>query len=68
MSAPLTRYEAEDLLYREALLIDTQRFAEWLELFTSEVEFWMPAWLTNCPNTPRLVVPVWICGPAWMHL
>ena len=44
MSAPLTRYEAEDLLYREALLIDTQRFAEWLELFTSEVEFWMPAW------------------------
>ena len=44
MSAPLTRSEAEDLLYREALLIDTQRFAEWLELFTPDVEFWMPAW------------------------
>ncbi|MEI6643976.1 MAG: aromatic-ring-hydroxylating dioxygenase subunit beta [Novosphingobium sp.] len=44
MSAPLTRAEAEDLLYREALLIDTQRFAEWLELFTPDVEFWMPAW------------------------
>lgn len=44
MSAPLTRADAEDLLYREALLIDTQRFAEWLELFTPDVEFWMPAW------------------------
>jgi benzoate/toluate 1,2-dioxygenase beta subunit len=44
VSAPLTRTAAEDLLYREALLIDTQRFAEWLELFTPEVEFWMPAW------------------------
>lgn len=44
MSNPLTRAEAEDLLFREALLIDTQRFAEWLELFTPDVEFWMPAW------------------------
>ena len=44
MSAPLTRTAAENLLYREALLIDTQRFAEWLELFTPDVEFWMPAW------------------------
>ena len=44
MSAPLTRAEAEELLYREALLIDTQRFAEWLDLFTPDVEFWMPAW------------------------
>jgi len=44
MSALLTRAEAEELLYREALLIDTSRFAEWLELFTPDVEFWMPAW------------------------
>jgi benzoate/toluate 1,2-dioxygenase subunit beta len=36
--------EAEELLYREALLIDTGRFAEWLELFTPDAEFWMPAW------------------------
>lgn len=40
----MTRAEAEDLLYREALLIDTGRFAEWLDLFTPDVEFWMPAW------------------------
>lgn len=49
MSAPVTRATAEDLLYREALLIDTQRFSEWLELFTPDVEFWMPAWRDeNC--------------------
>ena len=51
MSAPLTRPEAEDLLYREALLIDTQRFAEWLELFTPDVEFWMPAWRDETTTT-----------------
>ena len=51
MSATLTRAEAEDLLYREALLIDTQRFAEWLELFTPDVEFWMPAWRDEATTT-----------------
>ncbi len=51
MSALLTRAEAEDLLYREALLIDTQRFAEWLELFTPDVEFWMPAWRDETTTT-----------------
>ncbi len=51
MSTPLTRAEAEDLLFREALLIDTQRFAEWLELFTPDVEFWMPAWRDETTTT-----------------
>lgn len=51
MSVPPTRTEAEDLLYREALLIDTQRFAEWLELFTPDVEFWMPAWRDESTTT-----------------
>lgn len=46
MTAPLlTRIEAEDLIYREALLMDTGRFSEWLDLFTQDVEFWMPAWI-----------------------
>lgn len=44
MSPLLTRGEAEDLLFREALLIDSRCFAEWLDLFTPDVEFWMPAW------------------------
>lgn len=44
MSGALTIREAEALLYCEALLIDSSRFAEWLELFTPDAEFWMPAW------------------------
>jgi len=51
MTAPITRAEAEDLLFREALLIDTQRFAQWLELFTPDVEFWMPAWRDEATTT-----------------
>jgi benzoate/toluate 1,2-dioxygenase beta subunit len=51
MSAGLTRAEAEDLLYREALLMDTGRFSEWLGLFTSDVEFWMPAWRDELTTT-----------------
>ena len=42
-TAALTR-EAEDLLYREALLIDSGRFHEWLALYAEDAEFWMPAW------------------------
>ncbi|MDT0508516.1 aromatic-ring-hydroxylating dioxygenase subunit beta [Novosphingobium sp. MMS21-SN21R] len=51
MSGVLTRAEAEELLYREALLIDSGRFAEWLELFTPDVEFWMPAWRDETTTT-----------------
>ncbi|MBF9151536.1 aromatic-ring-hydroxylating dioxygenase subunit beta [Novosphingobium jiangmenense] len=36
--------EAKDLLYREALLIDSGRFDEWLALYAEDAEFWMPAW------------------------
>ncbi|WP_179505502.1 MULTISPECIES: aromatic-ring-hydroxylating dioxygenase subunit beta [unclassified Sphingomonas] len=44
MTAALTHEAARDLLYREALLIDTGRYAEWLALFTPDIEFWMPTW------------------------
>lgn len=51
MNTPLTRAEAEELLYREALLIDSARYAEWLALFTPDVEFWMPAWRDETTTT-----------------
>lgn len=51
MSDILSRHAAEELLYREALLIDSGRFAEWLELFTPDVEFWMPAWRDETSTT-----------------
>ncbi len=38
------RGAACDLLYREALFLDTQRWDEWLGLYTSDCEYWVPAW------------------------
>lgn len=65
MTAILTRAEAEELLYREALLIDTGRFAEWLDLFTPDVEFWMPAWrdeTTTTQDPDRELSLIWYKG------
>ncbi|WP_423603547.1 aromatic-ring-hydroxylating dioxygenase subunit beta [Sphingomonas sp. MS122] len=44
MTATLTRAEAEDLLYREAALLDEGGWDEWLALYTEDAVFWMPAW------------------------
>lgn len=33
---------AEQFLYHEARLLDTQRFEEWLELFTEDATYWLP--------------------------
>ena len=35
--------EIEQFLYREARLLDQRRFHEWLDLFTDDVHYWMPA-------------------------
>ncbi len=43
MSA-LTQAEAEAAIYREARMLDEQRFEEWLDLFVEDVLYWMPAW------------------------
>jgi 3-phenylpropionate/cinnamic acid dioxygenase small subunit len=32
----------EQFLYHEAHLLDTQRFEEWLELFTEDATYWVP--------------------------
>ena len=34
--------EIQDFFYAEADLLDERRFAEWLELFTDDVRYWMP--------------------------
>ena len=36
--------DVEDLLYREALFLDEQRWDDWLALYVDEIEFWAPAW------------------------
>jgi len=33
-----------DVLYREAAYLDERRWTEWLELYTTDAEFWIPAW------------------------
>lgn len=38
----LTRAEAEAFLYREARLLDEQRFDEWLALFAEDCRYWVP--------------------------
>jgi 3-phenylpropionate/cinnamic acid dioxygenase small subunit len=34
--------EIEDFLYAEAELLDERRFADWLNLLTDDVRYWMP--------------------------
>jgi 3-phenylpropionate/cinnamic acid dioxygenase small subunit len=38
----LLKEEVQDLLYREAELLDERRFEEWLDLFTEDVHYWVP--------------------------
>ncbi|VCU69428.1 2-halobenzoate 1,2-dioxygenase small subunit [Pigmentiphaga humi] len=38
----LSRADAEDLLIREAELLDTLQLEQWLELFTSDGMYWIP--------------------------
>jgi benzoate/toluate 1,2-dioxygenase subunit beta len=37
------RAEIEQFLYREARLLDTQQFEQWLDLFTEDACYWVPA-------------------------
>ena len=43
MSMSIQRSDVEDFLYREARLLDTARFEEWLDLFTDDALYWVPA-------------------------
>jgi len=41
--ASVQRWEVEDFLYREALLLDEWRLDEWAELFTDDAHYVVPA-------------------------
>jgi 3-phenylpropionate/cinnamic acid dioxygenase small subunit len=52
----ITVQSCEAFLYREAALLDAQRWADWLALYSPDCEFWLPAWkseheLTANPRT-----------------
>jgi 3-phenylpropionate/cinnamic acid dioxygenase small subunit len=44
LSSPsaMTRSEAEDLLFREAWLLDTLQLDQWLQLYTDDGLYWVP--------------------------
>ena len=43
--------ECASLLRREALYLDTQRWDDWLALYTEDCEFWVPAWKAEHQTT-----------------
>lgn len=44
MSQVLNASTAAEFLYREAHLLDRQRFDEWVDLYASDAVYWIPAW------------------------
>ena len=47
----LNSQEAAEFIYREGLLLDRQEFDAWVDLFTPECVFWMPAWRDDGTQT-----------------
>ena len=47
--------EVEQFLYREARLLDEQRFHEWLELFTDDVRYWMAGRSNRYPKRSKAI-------------
>ncbi len=43
MTVPVSRTDVEAFLYREARLLDGRHFEEWLDLFTEDALYWVPA-------------------------
>jgi ethylbenzene dioxygenase beta subunit len=50
--------EAEQLLYREARLLDERRYAEWLELFTEDGLYWLPIHANGGEADPRTAISI----------
>lgn len=44
-------YRVQEFLFHEARLLDERRFAEWLELYAPDAEYWVPyAWGQQSPK------------------
>ena len=44
MTSPLTAELAQSLLVREAHLLDSRRWEDWLAMYTPSAVFWVPSW------------------------
>jgi 3-phenylpropionate/cinnamic acid dioxygenase small subunit len=49
---------AEQLLYREARLLDERRFADWLALWTDDATYWIPTRTARAASAADPFVPV----------
>lgn len=58
--------EIEDLMYREADLLDEREYEAWLDLFTDDVVYWMPL-RKNVPWEERARDITSEDDVAWMH-
>jgi len=43
---------AKETVYREGMLLDEQRFGEWVELYVPDCVFWLPMWSEEGVLTP----------------
>lgn len=50
MSA-LTTEQAAELIYREALALDRKDFDTWIDMYTPDCLYWMPAWRDDDTQT-----------------
>jgi len=50
----LSRSEAEDFLFRQSECIDTRDFASWIDLFTPDGIYWIPARLEDSDPKTQL--------------
>lgn len=51
MSDALTIEAAAQLLYAEARCLDERRWDDWLEMFTEDALYWVPAWKSELEPT-----------------
>jgi 3-phenylpropionate/cinnamic acid dioxygenase small subunit len=57
MTGPDVLREIEQFLYREARLADERLFDEWLQMFTDDLRYWMPARMSRyARNSHALVI------------
>jgi 3-phenylpropionate/cinnamic acid dioxygenase small subunit len=47
--------EVEQFLYREARLLDSRRFSEWLEFFSEDLRYWMPTRSNRYPVNSKAI-------------
>jgi 3-phenylpropionate/cinnamic acid dioxygenase small subunit len=47
--------EVEQFLYREARLLDSRRFREWLELFADDIRYWMVSRTNRYPKHSKAI-------------